>query len=565
MPGVFNECRPKGDETERMFIQMKRFLISGMVSLLVMAALPSYAEDAPPSATGPGAAAGTADEKPASARKKKKFRRSRHTSDESEKTADRRLLVLSIVEDKVVDLDFEIPDPKLQVSVAKPDVVVPIVGNIGGKYQIVFRPAKEGTTTVTVRDPEGTIKVIFTVRVTAANVYRIAAEIRNLVRDVEGVEIRVVGMKVIVEGEVLVPGDYTRVLRVISDSAYGSWVINLMVLSPLAMQVLARKIQEDINVFAENVKTRVVNGKIFLEGTVDSLDKAQRATRVAELYLPDPKPADPLTTVERDAKKLEGKAGAMIQNFILVSPPPPKKAERLVRVTIHFVELSKDYSKAFGFVWRPGFTSGSDQFTIGTGTGGVGGTGASFSATISSLFPKLKSAQDAGYARVLNTGTIIVRSGQQAKLNQTTEIPYLVQSGTQTAAASAKVSATPMILGSSEDIQLDLDMFENELVSQGASGAPIVATHKVTTKLYVKSNESAAVAAINSSRVKTVFNKTPDTGQFAQNTEELFNLTRSKGYNRSKSQFVIFVTPQIVDNASDGTEDLRKNFRVKVK
>jgi len=28
---------------------------------------------------------------------------------------------------------------------------------------------------------------------------------------------------------------------------------------------------------------------------------------------------------------------------------------------------------------------------------------------------------------------------------------------------------------------------------------------------------------------------------------------------------VIFITPQILDNASDGTDDLKKNFRIKVK
>jgi pilus assembly protein CpaC len=39
----------------------------------------------------------------------------------------------------------------------------------------------------------------------------------------------------------------------------------------------------------------------------------------------------------------------------------------------------------------------------------------------------------------------------------------------------------------------------------------------------------------------------------------------SKNYQKKKSQFVIFVTPQIIENASEGTEDLKKNFRVKVK
>jgi uncharacterized protein YfeS len=52
---------------------------------------------------------------------------------------------------------------------------------------------------------------------------------------------------------------------------------------------------------------------------------------------------------------------------------------------------------------------------------------------------------------------------------------------------------------------------------------------------------------------------------FDAGTDPLFTLMHSKNYIKKKSQFVIFVTPQIIENASEGTEDLKKNFRVKVK
>jgi pilus assembly protein CpaC len=54
-------------------------------------------------------------------------------------------------------------------------------------------------------------------------------------------------------------------------------------------------------------------------------------------------------------------------------------------------------------------------------------------------------------------------------------------------------------------------------------------------------------------------------GTFEGGTVPLFNLTHSKGYTKNKSQYVIFVTPQIVESASEGTEDLKRNFRVRVK
>ena len=57
---------------------------------------------------------------------------------------------------------------------------------------------------------------------------------------------------------------------------------------------------------------------------------------------------------EDQAAPRASRRAALIQNFIIINPPPPKKQEKLVRVTVHFVELSKDYNKIFGFKWAAG-------------------------------------------------------------------------------------------------------------------------------------------------------------------------------------------------------------------
>ncbi|MGZ3688582.1 MAG: hypothetical protein ACXVBW_09795, partial [Bdellovibrionota bacterium] len=502
---------------------------------------------------------------------KSKYRRSKTTSDETEALADRRRMLLTTGEDRHVDIDFDVASHDAIVEGNKQVVVAQLV-KVGDKRQIVFKPLKAGETTVTVRDTEGTVKLIFWVRVTGSNLLRVSSEVRDLLRDIEGIDIRVVGPKVIIEGEVLVPSDYARLLNVIQDKAYVDFVMNLATLSPMAMQVLAKRIEEDIHAFAPNVHTRVVNGMIFLEGTTDNIDQARRSASVASLYLPEERPGNPLDRLDPTVQAIRGRS--LIQNFIVVNPPPPKKQEKLVRITVHFVELSKDYNKVFAFKWEPGFTS-DPQIQIGQSAaagGAAAAAGASFSATLSSLIPKLASAQTAGYARVLKTGTVIVRSGQPAKLSEVTEFPFTIpgQNG-QTQSASKDVglvvAVTPLILGQSEDIQLDLNMQQSNVVGRTPAGtAPVSAKHEVQTKLYVKSAESAAVAAVTSSQVGTDFNKfDPTPGNFAGQTDPLFSLLHSKQYDKKKSQFVIFVTPQIVENASDGTDDLKKNFRVKVK
>jgi pilus assembly protein CpaC len=522
--------------------------------------------------------------------KKPTSRRSRLTTDTSEDKADHRRMVLTTGEDKTVDLDFDVNTTANGISVGNPLIIATTLVKVGDKRQIVFKPLKAGETTITVRDVDGDIRLIFSARVTGSNLLRIAGEIRDLLRDVEGITIRIVGPKVIIDGEVIVPQDYGRIFVILNDPAYKDFVMNFTQLSPLGMQIIAKKIQSDVQTLAPNVTTRVVNGVIFLEGQVENVDRANQVMKIAMTYLPEVKPANLL---DRDVSAQRSSIPrSLISNLMIVLPPAAKKTDKLIRITAHFVELDKDYAKLFAFSWAPGFTAGSDQINIGNGAGG----GASFSATISSLFPQLQSAQQAGYARVLRTGTIVVRDRQPASLSEQTQFPYVVQGANgQVTPASVPVglvmNATPQIVGQSDDISMELDVNQISLVSGGTGGsAPTTTNHEVKTKIYIKSGESAAIASVNSSDVGTDFNKdNPNSGTYGSSsgdastqtsgtasstgatsgtagttTTPLFSLLHSKNYRKKKSQFVIFITPQIIENASQGTDDLKKNFRVKV-
>lgn len=498
------------------------------------------------------------------------YRKSRLTNDRSEALADKRHLLLATGEDKAVDLDFEVNAGVNGISYGNPQVVTTTLVRMGDKRQLIFKPLKAGETTVTLRDEDGTIRLIFLVKVTGSNLLRVAGEVRSLLRDIEGLLIRIVGSKIVLEGELLVPNDYGRLITVVMDKDYEPFLLNLSTLSPLAMGHIARRIEADIKAFAPNVTARVVNGVIFLEGTVENPDQAKKAAELANLYIPEIRPS---SLLDKDTTAMRLPPRRMINNFIVVNPAPPKKQEKMVQLTFHFVELAKDYDRIFAFKWMPGFTS-DPQISLGqTGTGvGASGTGTSggptFTATISSLIPRLKSSQTAGYARVLRTATLIVRSGQPGQLNEQTQFPFVQQGQngaltTSNVAIGLVVSVTPLILGASEDIQLDVDLSQTNLVGRGATvGAPpVTAVNKIKTKIHVRSNESAALGGVTSSDVGTDFNKNdPATGTFSQGTDALFTLLRSKSFQKKKSQFVIFVTPQILENASEGIKGFGKEF-----
>jgi pilus assembly protein CpaC len=499
-------------------------------------------------------------------------RRSRLTKDISEAKADRRKVLLATGEDKVVDLDFDVDNSPQAIQVGNTQISAVTVVRIGDqRRQLIFKPLKGGETTVTVRDSEGTIKLIFDVVVTSTNLLRRASEIRELLRDVEGIDVKVIGPNIIVDGEVFVPDDYARMRAVTNQRPYAENVMLLAKLAPLALTALGRKIQEDISAFAPNVKTRVVNGLLFLEGTVDQLDQARRAEQVARLYFPEVRPGNQLLANDPSASAL-GRQRDFVYNFIVLNPAPPKKQDKLVRVTIYFVELAKDYSRRFGFTWTPGFTA---EPSISYGQQANGATGAnatSFTATLSSLIPKLQSAQDAGFARILRQGTVIIRSGVTGALSDTTN--YVVYSTTAQGGSTPinyttglNATITPVVLGQGEDIQLQVKLNNNNLV--GLTGdRPIIGSKTLETNVYVKSGESAAIGGLEGNSVNTGFNKDKFgegsfSGEGAAQTEPLFNLKRTKNFQKTKGQFVVFVTPQIIEDASQGSEDLKRNFRVK--
>ncbi len=487
------------------------------------------------------------------------------SSHESEKNAKREEIKLSTGEDRAVDLGFDIADEQKQLLYSK-EIVYVQVARIDDKTQLVFKPLKKGTSSVMVRDTEGKIRIVYLVRVSENNLMREAAEIRKILKEVEGLEVSVVGKKVVIEGEILTPDDFGMVQRVLAQGDYVNDVIDKTRMSPIALTVLAKKIQEEINVFAPNVRTRVVNGVVFLEGTVENQDSASRALRVAELYLPEVKPASTLVADER--KVQTNVRRATIYNAIIIQPAPPKKLAKLVRVRFDFVELGKDYLKAFGLQWTPSIGSPqgatSDQIAIGA----AGAAAPTFSAVISNLFPKLNFLTQAGYARVIKTGNLVIKSGEAGTLKDqvTYSSPVLAANGApsfQQQNVGTDVAVTPMILGTSEDISMNINFQQSAPVGAVKAGQPpVVAAHSVHTNLYVRSGESAAIAGVETSTATTSFN---GDGGGGEGISPLISLIHSKNYKKNRSQFVIFFTPQIVENAVEGTEDLRRNYRIKVK
>lgn len=439
---------------------------------------------------------------------------------------------------------------------------------IPSKRELVFKGLKPGRTSVTVRDTVGDIRLQYTVTITATGKSNTVSELRELIGDIEGLEIGIRGGKVFVGGEIVVPDDIGRVSQVLAS--YPD-VLTLIELSPQTQRVIARKMTDEL---AKNnlkdVTVRVVNKIYWLEGVVSSEQKKVLAQTIAKAYLP-PK----IVNLSAASNRYATPQADDILNFIAVNEKKePQPTPKMVKITSQFVELSKSYNKVFAFKWAPLMGQDNSRITFGQTRDGSltaqQGDG-TLSATISNLFPKLNAAKSAGYARTIQSGMVIVRDGfdQGGKISKKTTIPYALGTGDFTKAANAEIGldldVKPKIL-EQEKLELGIVLSVSIQVPSG-SAAPVTTNNSINTNVVLKSKESAAIGGIVQNTSVTDYDNTgndPAPQSALAGTvpaTPLFRLYRSKSYSTNKSQYVIFVTPEIIESASTGTEEIRKKFR----
>jgi pilus assembly protein CpaC len=455
--------------------------------------------------------------------------------------------------DKIMKVDF-VPYTRAQIA----DESVVGLQFIPQKKEITIKGKKPGRSSITIRDRSGNVRVRYLVNVTATEKSKVIGELNDLIGDVEGINIGLKGGKVYVGGKIIVPGDIGKVVIILEEYKE---VLNLIEVSPQTYQIIARKMQEGMRRNnLRDVTVRFFNNSYILEGIVNSDAEKDLAFKIAAAYLPDR-----IESLARRADAVQRPSREeIIKNFVVVNrkqPPPP--ADKLIKITAQFVELTKDYSKIFGFKWSP--TLGGDGGTISFGktSGGTVTTNSSgtLSGTISNLFPKLNSAKAAGYARVVQSGVVIIKDKKQGQLTKGSTKNTQLGSGEFAQPTSIKagfnLTIRPTIL-QEEKINLEVTLSVNTAVGNDTQD------NTVKTELIVKSKESAVVGGVSVNKSATEYDKDPPGGADTVDAETgfpIFSFVRSKEVTKSKEQFVVFITPEIIESAASGTEEIKRKFR----
>ena len=223
--------------------------------------------------------------------------------------------------------------------------------------------------------------------------------------------------------------------------------------------------------------------------------------------------------------------------------------------------MSKKYLKSSSFRWAPALRDSTNVgFTKDT-TKNQDGVIFQISGVISNLLPKLNTAKEHGYARILESTSVTTKDGKTGVISSGYKIPYAVTTpgsfapNTQLQDVGIKSEITPKIVPRSDIIELDMK-FEISSVLGTTPQGPQLSQDSLSTIVNVRSGQSAAVGGLIRNDSGTDYN--PDA-----NPDALFNFYSGKRFRRDKSQFVVFVTPAIKVSASAGSEKIKRKFRLR--
>ena len=415
-----------------------------------------------------------------------------------------------------------------------------------------FSPKRVGVATLTIRSGSKIIQE-FRLDVKKSDLTKVAKDIQVLLKDIDGIVIKIVNNRVVVDGQVLLPKEINRIHSVLKQ--FEGQAASLVILSPIAERKIAEMITADIAL--PNVHVRTVNGKFLLEGEVDDIGKKDFCMTIAQTYIPDLVP----TEGAKDGVTLAARTIPVI-NLITIKAAGEKPIPKILQIVVHFVELNKTYLKDFGFSWAPGFQDNSG-LGFAMSNSSQGGVTSTITGTISNLLPRLNWSKSHGHSRVLDSAEILIQDGQKGVLDRHTDYPYTVLGPTgaqsvQLQKVGITMNISPKLANArSDNITLNLEFNMGQLVGT-AGTTPIVSSSIVNTVINIRSGQSAAIGGLISNKTGTDYNRAP-----AGSSNPIFTLNASKQFRHDQSQFVVFVTPIIKASASQGAEKVKQKFRLR--
>jgi pilus assembly protein CpaC len=423
-----------------------------------------------------------------------------------------------------------------RIALGDPSIAeVKVIGN----NQILVIGQAEGKTTLLVWKSSGQ-RVSYLVTVRKQDPNEVISEIKKLLGEIEGVSVRMVGDRIYLDGQAYTSGDAERIDQVVS--LYPN-VKSFVKVAPNAKKLVAQNLTAAFQKAGlRNVQVNVVGSTIFLEGSVESQQDLQKAELITKAV------------------------GEKVENLLVVG------IKRMILSEVQFVEIRRNGKDRYGIKYPTDITGSltataninQELFpsTFGSGAGIVSITGGSeFSIGFQG---------NDGYGRLLAQPKLVCASGEKAEFLAGGEVPIPLITANQFTVEYKPYGVLLNLRPTADrngNIQTEIEAEASELdtsvaVSFGSSsGIPGFRTRKVKTNVTVRHGETIVLSGVFSHDEQKAVSKLPGLGHIPI-IGELF---KSRAFDSTKRELVIFVTPRIVNPDSDKIrtiiEDVKSRYK----
>lgn len=413
---------------------------------------------------------------------------------------------------------LQVPGGIQRLSVGDPEVadVRPL-----GTDQVLILAGKEGRTTLLVWRRDGKRENHLVV-VRQGAIDEQVGQIRELLAEREGIYVRTVGDRILLEGDAWTADDYRRVEQILG--LYPE-VRSFVRVAPEARKLVAEKLTAT---FAEaglpGVRASVVGGTILLEGTVGSEAELRKAALIPQAL------------------------GEKVESLVKVGIQP------MVLSEVHFVEVRRSSLLNLGVklpVEVAGTASGSASATGPLwGPGEAAAAGYAANAAVASNF-SLRAALDSGDGRLLAQPRLVCASGDSAEFLAGGEVPLPLITAT-TAGVDYKPYGVVLRIQPTADAEGNIaTVIEAEVSELDRSVAVAVGTdnsvpgfrnRRVKTRVTVRSGETIVLSGVFSRDEQKNVTKVPLLGSLPL-VGELF---KQRAVEDVERELVVFVTPRVI-------------------
>jgi len=430
-------------------------------------------------------------------------------------------LRLSLGQQQVLD----VPVPLEQVAIGDPTVVD--VKIITQGRQVLVTATGKGTTDLITWDIEGQ-QTTTLVSVILKDIRLIQREVKGMLGAIEGVKIRLVGERVVVDGEVFTKRDMDRIERV--EAVYPEEVTLLVRMSPSVSRLLASEITRSMK---ENgypdVRAVGIGEKVFLEGTVSKKEEVKEVFTLAEAYF------------------------SPVVNMVHLAG----RGDDLVLIDIRFVEVAKNLAEKIGVNWddTARFEIRSIDYTIGI-IRSVSDNGQMTLQGMKDFGANVNLLESNSFARTLAHPKLVCRSGETADFLAGGEIPIVLA---LTDRFAVEYKEYGIILNISPLVRTDGKISaaveaENSTLDWGNQvlGYPALKKRSVDTFVTLEKGKVLALSGLVNSKDAKDVERVPVLGKFPV-IGELF---KSRSFANDDTELVIFLSASLMEAEGEESQEM---------